>query len=123
MHGLEADQNGSLLSLHSAIKNELVYHIEVYRQALNKIDELSALTVNQDPALSSHQRLLAISYNDMQQRLIDNKSLLTILDKPSLKQLTILLDKLTLRVQNDKDVLFSVGQIKRIDSKAKIDGR
>lgn len=98
-------------------------HIDTYKIAIHKLDELSPVTVTQDPAQSSHQRLLAISHSDIQQRLIDNKTLLTILDKPVLKQLCQLVDNLSQRVQNDKEVLFCVGQIKRIDSTANTDSR
>lgn len=84
---------------------------------------MSTVTLNQDPAQSSHQRLLAISYNDIQQRLIDNKTVLTILDKPALKQLPQLIKQLSQRVQNDKEVLFCVGEIKRIDPQIGVDSR
>ncbi|KAL5284312.1 hypothetical protein ACFFRR_006537 [Megaselia abdita] len=122
-HGLTADQNGQLICLHIALKSELQRHIEVYKQAVHKLEELSALTINQNPALSSHQRLLGISYADIQQRLIDNKTLLTILDKPALKQLPLLIENLTQRVQNDKEVLCAVGQIKRTDPQANFEKR
>lgn len=118
MHGLTADYTNALNSLHVTLKNELQRHIDTYKVAMQKMLELSPITVNQDPAFSSHQRLLAISYNDIQQRLIDNKTLLTILEKPSLKQLSELIENLSKRVQNDKEVLFCVGQIKRIDQQA-----
>ncbi|OWR40808.1 hypothetical protein KGM_213265 [Danaus plexippus plexippus] len=48
-------------------------------------------------------------------RLIDNKSLLTIVDKPALKQLPTLVASLSARVDSDKAVLACVGQIKRSD--------
>ena len=123
MHGLTADQTGTLISLHIALKNELQRHIETYKAAIHKLEELSPITINQDPAQSSHQRLLAIGYADIQQRLIDNKTLLTILDKPALKQLGQLIENLGQRVQNDKEVLFCVGQIKRIDATANTEQR
>ncbi|XP_055594654.1 uncharacterized protein LOC129745527 [Uranotaenia lowii] len=123
VHGLTADHSGSLISLHVALKNELQRHIDVYKAAIHKLEELSPVTVNHDPAQSSHQRLLAISHGDIQQRVIDNKTLLTMLDKPTLKQLAQLLDNLTQRVQNDKEVLFCVGQIRRIDTAANTEER
>lgn len=122
-HGLTTDQNGQLICLHIALKSELQRHIDVYKQAIHKLEELSALTINQNPALSSHQRLLGISYADIQQRLIDNKTILTILDKPALKQLPLLIENLTQRVQNDKEVLCAVGQIKRTDPQANFEKR
>lgn len=123
LHGLTADSANALNSLHITLKSELHRHIDTYKSALQKIDELSAITVNQDPAFSSHQRLLAIGYDDIQQRLIDNKTLLTVLEKPALKQLHQLVDNLAARVQNDKEVLYAVGQIKRIDQLANTEQR
>jgi hypothetical protein len=123
VHALTADYTNTLISLHIGLKNELQRHIDTYKLAMHKIDELSTVTVNQDPAQSSHQRLLAISYADIQQRLIDNKTLLTILDKPALKQLGNLIDNLGQRVQNDKEVLFCIGQIKKIDLAANTEER
>lgn len=49
--------------------------------------------------------------------------MLTILDKPALKQLSQLVETLSKRVDNDKEVLFCVGQIKRIDPQVNIDSR
>lgn len=123
VHGLTADYTNALNSLHITLKSELHRHIDTYKIALHKIDELSAITINQDPAFSSHQRLLAIGYADIQQRLIDNKTLLTVFEKPAMKQLHQLVDDLAARVQNDKEVLYSVGQIKRIDPQANTDQR
>lgn len=123
MHGLTADHTNALTSLHTALKTELQRHIDTYKAAIHKLEELSPITVNLDPAQSSHQRLLAISYNDIQQRLIDNKTMLTMLDKPALKQLQFLIENLSQRVQNDKEVLFCVGQIKRLDQQIVTDGR
>lgn len=123
VHGLTADSSGNLISLHVAMKTELQRHIDTYKMALHKLEELSAVTVTQDPAQSSHQRLLAISHSDIQQRLIDNKTLLTVLEKPALKQLPQLIENLQQRVQNDKDVLFNVGEIKRIDPTLNIEER
>ncbi|XP_050553814.1 uncharacterized protein LOC118270408 isoform X2 [Spodoptera frugiperda] len=114
-HGLTADASGSLISLHVALKNELQRHVDVYKQALHKLEELSPVTITQDPAASSHQRLLALSHADVERRLIDNKSLLTIVDKPALRQLPTLVDALSARVESDKAVLACIGQIKRSD--------
>lgn len=123
IHGLTTDQTGTLFSLYVALKNELQRHIDTYKEAIHKLEELSPLTINQDPAQSSHQRLLAINHSDIQQRLIDNKTLLTILDKQALKQLGQLVENLSQRVQNDKEVLFCVSQIRRIDPTAVFEER
>ncbi|XP_026734354.1 LOW QUALITY PROTEIN: uncharacterized protein LOC113498525 [Trichoplusia ni] len=114
-HGLTADATGALISLHVAMKNELQRHVEVYKQAIHKLEELSPVTITQDPASSSHQRLLALCHADVERRLIDNKSLLTIVDKPALRQLPTLVASLAARVESDKAVLACIGQIKRSD--------
>lgn len=121
VHGLTTDVSGQLISLHVALKTELQRHVDTYKIALHKLEELSLVTINQDPAHSSHQRLLAISYGDIQQRLIENKTLLTILDKPDLKQLTSLIENLSQRVENDKAVVKCVGHVKRLDVQANSD--
>ncbi|XP_002073436.2 uncharacterized protein LOC6650147 [Drosophila willistoni] len=123
VHGLTTDASGQLISLHVALKTELQRHVDTYKMAIHKLEELSMVTVNQDPAHSSHQRLLAINYGDIQQRLIDNKTLLTMLDKPALKQLYTLVENLSTRVENDKDVLSCVGQVKRLDAQAHVEKR
>lgn len=78
------------------------------------IDE-TELAANGDPAQASHQRLLAFKYEDVQQRLIENKTLLTKLEQPGQKQLDSLLAHLRQRVERDKEVLFSVNEIKKLD--------
>ncbi|EDW39380.1 GL14067 [Drosophila persimilis] len=123
VHGLTTDASGQLISLHVALKTELQRHVETYKMAIHKLEELSMVTINQDPAHSSHQRLLAINYGDIQQRLIDNKTLLTMLDKPTLKQLQTLVENLSTRVENDKEVLSCVGQVKRLDAHANVEKR
>lgn len=114
-HGLTADASGCLISLHVAMKNELQRHVDVYKQAIHKLEELSPVTITQDPAASSHQRLIALTHSDVERRLIDNKSLLTIVDKPALRQLPTLVSALADRVESDKAVLACIGQIKRSD--------
>ncbi|CAO1426453.1 unnamed protein product [Diamesa hyperborea] len=124
LHGLITDHNRNFLSLNAALKNELQFHIETYKMALHKLEELNAVTmIQKDPAQSSHQRLLAYNYADIQQRLIDNKTLLTKIDKPALKQLGLLIQNLLNRVQNDKEVLLCVGEIKRNDVAANFEER
>ncbi|SPP89943.1 uncharacterized protein LOC117591458 [Drosophila guanche] len=123
VHGLTTSASGQLISLHVALKTELQRHVDTYKMAIHKLEELSMVTNNQDPAHSSHQRLLAINYGDIQQRLIDNKTLLTMLDKPILKQLQTLVENLSTRVENDKEVLSCVGQVKRLDAQAHVEKR
>lgn len=99
-----------------ALKVELQRHIDAYKTTLHTLDELGLLTStdNKRPVDASHQRLLSLHHADVQQRLIDNKTLLTMLDKPCLQQLRPLIDMLAQRVQNDKEALFCVTQLKRV---------
>ncbi|XP_056637011.1 uncharacterized protein LOC130445426 [Diorhabda sublineata] len=113
-HGLTPNVSG-LTHLHAALKTELQLHIDVYKSALHRLDELHLISVdNKKPVDASHQRLLSLKLKEVQQRLIDNKTLLTILDKPALKQLEVLVGTLSDRVQNDKEALFCVSQLKRL---------
>ncbi|GJQ85485.1 hypothetical protein Trydic_g23075 [Trypoxylus dichotomus] len=113
-HGLTPNVGG-LAHLHAALKTELQRHIDAYKNVLHKLDEMGlGANDTKKPVDASHQRLLSLHYSDVQQRLIDNKTLLTLLDKPALKQLNPLIDTLATRVQNDKEALFCVSQLKRI---------
>ncbi|KAK9881742.1 hypothetical protein WA026_017263 [Henosepilachna vigintioctopunctata] len=104
-----------LTHLHVALKNELCRHIEAYKSASHRLDELGLVSSDsKKPVDSSHQRLLNLHHDDVQQRLIDNKTILTILDKQALQQLRPLIDVLSNRVQNDKEALFCVSQIKKL---------
>lgn len=88
--------------------------MDAYKSALHRLDELGVtITDTKKPVDASHQRLLSLRLPEIQQRLIDNKTLLTILDKPALKQLPTLVETLSTRVQNDKEALFCVSQLKR----------
>lgn len=112
-HGLTTDASG-LTHLHAALKVELQHHIDAYKSALHRLDELGLVTNDtKKPIDASHQRLLSLNYDEVQQRLIDNTTLLTMLDKPVLKQLRPCIDTLGSRVQSDKEVLFCVSQLKR----------
>lgn len=115
-HGLThlTNENGNFISLHSAIKSSLQLHIETYKNAISIIEE-SESHVNSDPANSSHQRLLSLKYDDIQKRLIGNKTLLTKLEVPSLRQLHELVDSLKERVEKDKEALVCLNHIKKFD--------
>jgi len=102
------------MSLHSALKRELQFHIDTFKLAINVIDETESSVVA-DPAHASHQRLLAFKYDDIQKRLIDNKILLTKLETPGLNQLDTLVESLKKRVDKDKEVLLCANQIKKLD--------
>ncbi|XP_070490336.1 uncharacterized protein [Chironomus tepperi] len=115
-HGLThlTNENGNFISLQSAIKSSLQLHIETYKHAINIIDESDSHS-NSDPANSSHQRLLSLKYDDIQKRLICNKTLLTKLEVPSLRQLYELVENLKQRVEKDKEALVCLNHIKKYD--------
>lgn len=88
--------------------------MDAYKTALHRLEELGLGGADpKRPVDASHQRLLQLHHGEVQQRLIDNKTILTILDKPALQQLRPLIDTLAMRVQNDKEALFCVSQLKR----------
>ncbi|XP_061723240.1 uncharacterized protein LOC133529524 [Cydia pomonella] len=117
-HGLTAAAgdggDSELVSLHSALRDALTAHVEAYKQALHKVQELSAVTAVTAPAASSHQRLLALPAADVERRLIDNASLLAAVRRapPTLAALAAALDA---RVAADKQVLACAGLVRRAD--------
>lgn len=115
-HGLThlTNQNGNFISIQSAIKSSLQQHIETYKHAINIIDESDSPSIT-DPATSSHQRLLSFKYDDIQKRLIGNKTLLTKLEVPALRQLSELIENLKERVEKDKEALVCLNHIKKYD--------
>ncbi|CAB3260045.1 unnamed protein product [Arctia plantaginis] len=97
-HGLTADASGSLISLHVAMEERAAPArggIQAGAAQARRTGLLPDLIFSYSPAsrspktqaASSHQRLLALSHCDVERRLIDNKSLLTIGDKLALRQL------------------------------------
>lgn len=97
----------------SALRSALHIRVETYKLAIALIDESE--TPDNDPAHSSHQRLLAFKFDDVQKRLIENKILLTKLETPGLKQLDVFYEDLKNRVEKDKEVLVSISHIKKLD--------
>lgn len=116
IHGLthETNENGNFISLHSAIKSSLHLHLDTYKHAINIIDESESQATG-NPADSSHQRLLSLKYDDIQRRLISNKTLLTKLEVPSLRRLHELIEKLKERVERDKEALVCLNHVKKFD--------
>ncbi|KAK1122639.1 hypothetical protein K0M31_009083 [Melipona bicolor] len=114
-HGLVASnlENGgasNLVPLPVALKEQLENRIEAYKLAVHKIESFGkhARTHRADQSVqaASHQRQLSLKYSEIQQRLIDNQSLLNTLEKagdPS--SLESLLSELKRRVEQDKEAL------------------
>ncbi|XP_034939668.1 uncharacterized protein [Chelonus insularis] len=100
-----------LLPLSAKLKEELEARIDAYKLALHKIENLGKDAVRRskgDPhglRSASHQRLLSLKYSEVQQRLIDNQSLLNTLEKASGRNLEELSNELARRVEQDKEAL------------------
>lgn len=102
--------------------------IQQYKGAIAKIDELSLARNNKDggpitrslsqgpaPTFSSHQRLLSLKQEEIQDRLNKNRSLLCALE-PCFRtnhSLQILLAILQKRIDYDKETLFQFGQLRK----------
>ncbi|XP_068977755.1 uncharacterized protein [Bombus flavifrons] len=107
---LENAGASNLVPLPVALKEQLESRIEAYKLAVHKIESFGkhARTHRADQGVqaASHQRQLSLKYSEIQQRLIDNQSLLNTLEKagdPS--SLESLLSELKRRVEQDKEAL------------------
>ncbi|XP_078032990.1 uncharacterized protein LOC144467880 [Augochlora pura] len=106
----ETGAASNLLPLPVALKEVLETRIDAYKLAVHKIESFGkhARTHKADHGVqaASHQRQLSLKYSEIQQRLIDNQSLLNTLEKvgdPSC--LESLLSELKRRVEQDKEAL------------------
>lgn len=127
-HGLVGTSNDALMNLHEALKLEFERVIQQYKSAILKIDELSltgnlkdngpvtrSLSQGPAPTFSSHQRLLSLKQEEIQDRLNKNRSLLCALE-PCFRtnhSLQILLAILQKRIDYDKETLFQFGQLRK----------
>lgn len=127
-HGLVGTSNDALMNLHEALKLEFERVIQQYKGAIAKIDELSltkcikdggpitrSLSQGPAPTFSSHQRLLSLKQEEIQDRLNKNRALLCALE-PCFRtnhSLQILLAILQKRIDYDKETLFQFGQLSR----------
>ena len=123
-HGLVESSEDGLMNLHDALKIEFEKVVTQYRSALQKLDELSlsakhpmgsSVTFGPAPALSSHQRLMHISRDDVQERLIKNRTICNIgqpaVGNQCLKKLIHILEK---RIEYDKMVLFHDTELRKM---------
>ncbi|KAL7638553.1 UNVERIFIED_CONTAM: hypothetical protein RMT77_011125 [Armadillidium vulgare] len=133
-HGLVGTSDESLQSLHDALKLEFEKVVKSYTQALEKLQELSlsnkqslqrSISHGPAPVQASHQRQLSVTQEEVQERLIKNKTLLNVVE-PTLNNhsLDILLGIMQRRIEYDKESLFQFTQLKKeakeIDSNAVI---
>lgn len=122
-HGLVGTYEKTLMNLHEALKVEFERVIHQYKIALQKLDELCltpkqlvtrSLSYGPAPTKASHQRQLSLRQDEIQERLIKNKSLLNVVE-PTLTDhsLELLLKILRKRVEIDKDIIFQFTQLKK----------
>ncbi|XP_076630620.1 uncharacterized protein LOC143346429 [Colletes latitarsis] len=107
---LENGGASNLLPLPIALKDQLENRIDAYKLAVHKIESFGkhARTHKADQGVqaASHQRQLSLKYSEIQQRLIDNQSLLNTLEKAGdPTALESLLSELKRRVEQDKEAL------------------
>lgn len=117
-HGLVSTTDQTLMNLHDALRLEFQRVLETYKEALQKLEELSLASNNKKPPHTpieaSHQRQLALRQLEIQERLIKNKTLLNVVE-PILGNhyLNVLLGILQRRIECDKDSLFQFTQLRR----------
>ncbi len=129
-HGLVGTSDQSLLSLHAALKFEFENVHRAYTDALSKLQQdpssgggggkggskgKDAPGQTKDPPVAqSHQRQLSLRVEEIQERLIKNKTLLNVME-PTLENpgLEVLLGILQRRIELDKEVLFQFNQLKK----------
>ncbi|KAK2587701.1 hypothetical protein KPH14_003816 [Odynerus spinipes] len=110
LEGTTNSTNSNLVPLPVALREQLESRIEAYKLALHKIESFGKHTgahkVDQGVQAASHQRQLSLKYSEVQQRLIDNQSLLNTLEKAGDPyNLESLLVELKRRVEHDKEAL------------------
>ncbi|XP_061941884.1 uncharacterized protein LOC108000270 isoform X1 [Apis cerana] len=107
---LEDGRASNLVPLPFALKEQLENRIEAYKLAVHKIESFGkhprTHRADQGVQAASHQRQLSLKYSEIQQRLIDNQSLLNTLEKAGdPTSLESLLSELKRRVEQDKEAL------------------
>lgn len=122
-HGLVGTSEGGLVYLHVALKQEFEKVQKSYVGALEKLENLALIhngskniqTIgNKAPIAQSHQRQLSLKAQEIQERLIKNKTLLNVIE-PTLENtsLEVLLGILQQRIELDKECLFQFTQVKK----------
>lgn len=124
-HGLVGTSDNKLMNLHDALKLEFGRVVQQFKSALQKLEELSlaapgapvSRSVSKGPApcKASHQRQLSLRQEELQERLIKNKTLLTAVEPCLLtnQALQILLGILQQRIEYDKEAIFQFTQLRK----------
>ncbi|WAR22425.1 hypothetical protein MAR_016399 [Mya arenaria] len=123
-HGLVESSEGSLMNLHDAFKIEFEKVVYQYRCALHKLEELnlsskhptgSSVIWGPAPSSSSHHRLMQITRDDVQERIIKNRTLYNLSEPAILNQyLKKFIHALEKRIEYDKVILFHDTELKKI---------
>ena len=118
-HGMVGTSDESLMNLHDALRHQFHHVQKSYADALGKLDAMSLVqrsknVAKEPPIAQSHQRQLSLKVEEIQERLIKNKTLLNVME-PTLENhsLEVLLGILQRRIELDKEVLFQFTQLKR----------
>jgi len=123
-HGMVGTTDQRLMNLHDALKLEFQKVQQTYRDSLEQLDDL-ALVVGKvgkgqvsghgkAPIAQSHQRQLSLKADEVQERLIKNKTLLNVVE-PTLENtsLEVLLGILQQRIELDKECMFQYTQLRK----------
>ena len=124
-HGMVGTSDERLMNLHDALKLEFEKVQKSYIGALEQLEALALVvgkngkgTVNggagKAPIAQSHQRQLSLKSDEIQERLIKNKTLLNVVE-PTLENtsLEVLLGILQQRIELDKECMFQFTQLRK----------
>ncbi|KAI1303077.1 hypothetical protein HDE_02460 [Halotydeus destructor] len=124
-HGPLGTSDSTLMTLHDAIRSEFERVTQQYKLALQKLNELNlspsgpslgkSVSKGPAPCQSSHQRQLCLRQDEIQRRLIKNKTVLNALESSLLtaQPLQNLLENLQERIEYDKEAIFQFTQLRR----------
>lgn len=118
-HGLVGTSDESLMNLHDALRLQFAIVQKGYLDAMHKLDAMSlahksSKSHKEPPIAQSHQRQLSLRLEEIQERLIKNKSLLNVIEPTIENQsLEVLLGILQRRIELDKECLFQFTQLKK----------
>ena len=123
-HGMVGTSDERLMNLHDALKLEFQKVQKSYTGALEQLEALSLVVgknnkgevggAGKAPIAQSHQRQLSLKSDEIQNRLIKNKTLLNVVE-PTLENtsLEVLLGILQQRIELDKECMFQFTQLRK----------
>ena len=124
-HGMVGTSDEKLMNLHDALKLEFQKVQKSHIDAIEKLEVLSLVQGKANsksqvaghgkaPIAQSHQRQLSLKADEIQERLIKNKTLLNVVE-PTLENtsLEVLLGILQQRIELDKECMFQFTQLRK----------